>query len=92
MEKNRLEIIRERFEKYMNKNVGKPDIYVKDIADFYEKEITSLLEEVEGEIEGMKKPSLTKSPKHGVIGTLAINYEWNEAIKAVLQILKSKRN
>lgn len=93
MEKNRLEIIRERFEKEFGKLLSKIDnIYSpnnevgslkKGLADFYEKEITLLLNEVEEEIEKLKRTDETQ---------MSHDHIYDEALSDVLQILKSKRN
>lgn len=48
------------------------------------------LEKIRAEVENMKKPSLTKPARRGVIGTMAINYEYNQALTDLLHYLNTE--
>lgn len=39
-------------------------------------------------VESKRKPSLTKPAREGIIGTMAINYEYNQALDDILQELE----
>lgn len=102
MEKNRLEIIRDRFkEKAFAGELAMKSDYEdlscffdeEKIADFYEKEITSLLEDIEGEIKKLKVEIEGSTCKIDGV-THDEDYGWgnNRGIEGILQILKSKRN
>lgn len=44
--------------------------------------------EVMRRLGALKKPSLTKPARAGIIGTMAINFEYNQALADALSILK----
>lgn len=64
---------------------------VDELRDFIRQELQSERERIIQVAEGMKKPSLTKPAREGVIGTMAINSEYNLALSDLLTKLQAQK-
>ncbi len=62
----------------------------KDLEDFLISTVIKQYEDMLGEIDSMKKPELTKPAREGIIGAMAINFQYNEALSDLRLSLQSK--
>lgn len=64
--------------------------YDKPIKDFISSALDKQLDKVIKIAEWMKKPTLTKPVREGVIGTMSINCEYNQALSDLIAKLRDK--